>query len=112
MDRRLAWMVTLFGALVVAGGIMGFAKGSVASLASAGPLGLGLLACGIAGARGMRAALGAAIALTFLTAAVMAVRLAQTGKLLPSLPVGGLAFALFVALLADRRRQAPRSPRG
>ena len=42
MDRRLAWMVVLFGVLVVAGGILGFAKGSVASLASAGPLGLGI----------------------------------------------------------------------
>jgi len=111
MDRRLAWMLALFGVLVVAGGILGFAKGSVASLASAGPLGLGILACGLLAVRGARAVSGAAIALTFLTAAVMAVRLTQTGKLVPGLPVGALALALCVALVTDRRRRAPGAPR-
>jgi uncharacterized membrane protein (UPF0136 family) len=106
MDRRLSWMVVAFGALVVLGGVIGFWKGSAASLASGGSLGLTLAAAGILMVRGVRAAVGAAIALTFVTALLMAWRLHTTGRLVPSLPVGVLAMAIFGALVADRRRRA------
>ena len=111
MDRRLAWLVLLFGALLVGGAILAFARGSVAEVVPAGTLGLGLVATGGMALRGKRAVLGAAISLTFLTAALMAVRLHQTERLLPSLPVGLLAFCLCAALVGERRRRAPPAPK-
>jgi uncharacterized membrane protein (UPF0136 family) len=105
VDRRLAWLVVAFGLLVLLGAGIGFAKGSTASLASGGPIGVGIVVAGALSLRGMRAGPPAALALSALTAGVMAWRLATTGSLLPALPVGVLALALFLALLADRRRR-------
>lgn len=102
-DRRLSALVVAFGVLVVAGGAFGALKGSVASLAAGGTLGLGIAVGGLFLLRG-REAWFPTIALCFLTAVGMAQRLHATGKLVPSLPVGILAIALAYALVADRRR--------
>ncbi|MBL9087173.1 MAG: TMEM14 family protein [Planctomycetia bacterium] len=111
-DRRPATLVLVFGVLVLAGGVIGFLKGSAASLAAGGSIGLGLVACGAAMWAGRRAAILPAIALCFVTAIAMAQRLHATGKLVPNLPVGVLAIALGYVLLAERRRRAlARSPR-
>jgi uncharacterized membrane protein (UPF0136 family) len=110
VDRRLAWFVVAFGVLVIVGATIGFVKGSTASLASGGPIGVGLVVAGLLSHRGLRAGPPAALALCALTAVVMAVRLASTGSLLPALPVGVLAVALVVAMLADRRRRSARRP--
>ena len=111
-DRRFSSMVLVFGALVLAGGVIGWSKGSAASLAAGGSIGLGLIACGAAMWAGRRAAILPAIALCFVTAVAMAQRLHATGKLVPNLPVGVLAVAVGFVLLAERRRRAlARSPR-
>lgn len=110
MDRRLAWFVVAFGVLVIVGATIGFLKGSTASLASGGPIGAGLVAAGLLSLRGLRFGPPAALALCALTALVMALRLYQTGSLMPALPVVVLAVALVVAMLADRRRRSARRP--
>ncbi|MFO0933787.1 MAG: TMEM14 family protein [Planctomycetota bacterium] len=105
-DRRLSAMVLVFGVLVLAGGVIGGLKGSVASAGSGGAIGLGLVGCGAAMWAGRRAAILPAIALCFVTALAMAQRVTVTGKLVPGLPVGVLAVALTYVLLAERRRRA------
>jgi len=103
-DRRVSWMVLVFGVLVLAGGVIGSLKGSVASAVAGGAIGLGLVGCGAAMLAGRRAALPA-IALSFVTALAMAQRVYATGKLVPGLPVGVLAVAVTYVLLAERRRR-------
>jgi uncharacterized membrane protein (UPF0136 family) len=110
VDRRLAWFVVAFGVLVIVGATIGFLKGSSASLASGGPIGVGLVAAGLLSVRGLRIGPPAALALCALTALVMALRLHQTGSLVPALPVGLLAAALVFAILADRRRRSAGRP--
>lgn len=112
-DRRLSVLVLVFGVLVLAGGVIGGLKGSVASAGAGGAIGLGLVGCGAAMLAGRRAAILPSIALCFVTALAMAQRVHATGKLVPGLPVGVLAIALTYVLLAERRRRAlaprPRS---
>lgn len=112
-DRRLAGLVVAFGVLVVLGGALGALKGSVASLAAGGTLGLGIAVGGAFLLRG-RQAWFPTIALCFLTAVGMAQRLHASGFFVPSLPVGLMAIALAYALVADRRRALGlvRPPKG
>jgi hypothetical protein len=103
VDRRLSWMVVAFGVLVLASGVIGAMRGVVADVGAGGVLGLGLIACGLVLVFGRHAAL-AGVALCFLTAFAMAVRLHRTEALVPALPLGVLAVALGYALMSERRR--------
>lgn len=106
MDRRLAWMVVAFGLLVIAGGVIGYSKGSVLSLATAGPLGLLTVAFGVFQLRGARWAARAAFFSCAAVAAVMIERLVSSGKLVPALPVAVLGLGLAFMLL--RKADAPK----
>lgn len=102
-DRRLAAFVVAFGVLVVAGGTLGAIKGSVASIAVAGPIGLGLLGSGVAMLQGRAKARVVAMALCLATAVVMGARAVMTGKAMPGVPVGILGLALGAVLASARR---------
>lgn len=106
MDKRLAWMVVLFGALVVAGGVIGYAKGSTTSLLTAGPLGLLIIAFGGLGLRGVAWARRAAGMACATVAAVMLSRLIQTGNLMPGAPVAALGISLAAVLFRKDRPAA------
>lgn len=105
-DRRLAALVVAFGVLVVAGGTLGAIKGSVASIAVAGPIGLGLLGSGVAMLRGLAKARVVAMGLCLATALVMGGRAAMTGKAMPGVPVGILGLALGAVLASASRGRA------
>lgn len=111
MDKRLSWMVVGYGILVVIGGVIGFAKGSLASLLTAVPLGVATAVFGGFQLKGSRWALRAAFFTCAATAALMIQRLVETGKIVPAVPVATLGLALAFVLLktADafkRERQA------
>lgn len=104
MDKRLAWMVVGFGLLVIAGGVIGYTKGSTASLITAGPMGLVVTGSGVLALRGTPWARRAACYACATVAAVMLSRLIQTGKLIPGAPVAALGFALAAVLFRSDRK--------
>lgn len=99
MDKRLSVLVVLYGVLVIAGGIIGFTKGSVLSLATAGPLGVLTVVFGVFLLRGARWAARAAFFSCAAVAAVMIERLVATGKIVPAVPVAALGLGLAFLLL-------------
>ena len=100
MDKRLSWIVVGYGVLVIAGGIIGYAKaGSVLSLATAVPLGLLTVVFGALQLRGVRWAHRAAFFSCAAVAAVMIERLVSSGKIVPAVPVATLGLALAFLLL-------------
>jgi uncharacterized membrane protein (UPF0136 family) len=104
VDKRLAWMVVGFGLLVIAGGVIGYTKGSTASLITAGPMGLLVTGFGLLALRGAPWARRAACYACAAVAAVMLSRLIQTGKVIPSAPVAALGLALAAALFRSDRK--------
>lgn len=106
MIRPLPACVIVFGALVVAGGVIGYAKGSVASLVTAVPLGLATSVFGALMARGTRWARGAACFSCTAVAGVMIQRLVETGKAMPAIPVAAIGLLLAFVLLREMRPRA------
>lgn len=107
MDKRLAWMVVGFGLLVIGGGVMGYvAKGSTASIATAGPIGALLSVFGVFALRGAPWARWASCGGCATVAAVMLSRFLRTGALVPALPVAVLGLGLAIVLLRGGRRAA------
>ena len=106
MIRPLPACVVVFGALVLAGGVIGFTKGSVASLLTAGPLGLATIAFGVLMARGVPWARRAAVLSSAAVAVVMLERLVETGKAMPAVPVAGVGLVLAFVLFRGMRRPA------
>jgi len=103
VDRRLASMLVVLGAVLAADGAIAASKGAVEVAGPGLVVGLALLATGVALVL-RRRVLFAGIALCFLAALAMADRLHRTARLVPALPLGILAVALGYALLAERRR--------
>ncbi len=106
MDKRLSWMVVLFGVLVVAGGVIGYTKGSTESLLTAGPMGLLIVGCGAMALRGAHWARRVACIACAAVAALMLSRIIQTGKLLPGAPVVALGVSLAAVLFRKNRPAA------
>ena len=106
MDKRLAWMVVGFGLLVIAGGVIGYTKGSTASLITAGPMGLVVTGFGVLALRGAPWARRAACVACAAVAGLMLSRLIQTGKLIPGAPVAALGLSLAVVLFRNGRKAA------
>lgn len=80
-----AIILIIYGALVEAGGVMGYVKAkSKASLISGAVSGLLLIVCAIAILAGFPAGAQAGLGVTVLLCVVFAMRLAKTRKMMPS----------------------------
>jgi len=92
-----AIIMWVFGALVFAGGVMGWAKArSVPSLLSGVGFGVALVGSGLMLWREMAQSLPVAAGLTSVLLVVMAIRLVKTKKFMPA----GLTVALSLIVLA------------
>ncbi len=102
---NLAVIVCVYGALVLIGGVMGWAKAKSRPSLIAGLIGgLALLIAGGAISRGIAAGTYAALAIALLLAVVMGIRFAKTKKLMPAGLVTALSVVvalLVVVALAD-----------
>ena len=106
MDKRLSFLVVLFGLLVIAGGVIGYSKGSTASLWTAGPMGALILVFGVLTLRAVPWARRAACVACAAVAAVMLSRVIHTGHLLPGVPVAALGLSLAAVLFRSERPAA------
>jgi len=103
LDKRLFWMVMLFGVLVLAGGLIGWSKGSAASAITASPLAGLMWAFALLSRRGVAWARRATCIACATVGAVMLSRTIQTGHLLPGIPVAALGLALAAVLFRNDR---------
>lgn len=106
MPKSLPVAVVVFGLVVVAGGVIGWTKGSIASLVTAVPLGLLVLGSGVGMLRGRpRATLVALLGCAVVTV-VMLERLIETRKVMPAVPVAVAGLVLTFVLLRTKPSSA------
>lgn len=99
-----ALVVLIYGALVLAGGVMGYVKAkSLPSLISGLAFGLALLVCGLGMLQGARASAGAAVGLAVALLAVMGIRFAKTKKFMPAGLIALLSVIVVVMIVAAMR---------
>jgi uncharacterized membrane protein (UPF0136 family) len=105
VSKSLSLAVVVFGLAVVAGGVIGWTKGSNASLFTAVPMGLLVVGSGVAMLRGLPRATLVALLACAAVAVVMLQRLLETGKVMPAVPVA-VAGAVLAFLLLRANRPA------
>ncbi len=110
MDRRLAWLLLLYAALVLFSGIVGLVKGSGAALGMAAPAAVGCVVAALAGLRGARWAGRVGFFSCALAVAMGIQRVLETGRWVPSLPTVVLGAGLALLCTAPTRPRPPVPP--
>ena len=96
---NLVYIVWVYGALVIIGGVMGFVKAkSKASLISGLAFGTLLLLCGYAMSEGRRWGLQAGLGISIALAVIMGRRYFATKKFMPAGLVAGMSVVVAVLL--------------
>jgi uncharacterized membrane protein (UPF0136 family) len=95
--RHVPTVIFVYGLLVLAGGLLGYAKArSKPSLMAGVCFGLGLLVSGFAAQAGHRQGLHAALVLAALLLVIMGARFARTKKFMPAGLLAALSLAVVV----------------